>query len=443
VARLQRVSQNGAADVDQIPEKLEFNDSDAHDSLPPGARLVDQYLRVRKSSIELIAGLAPEDTVAQSMPETSPTKWHLAHTTWFFEQFVLGRDAGYRPFNPDWLYLFNSYYQSVGPMHARPQRGLLTRPTLDQVLAYRHCIDERMAVLLDAGDDSDLVALVILGLNHEQQHQELLLTDIKHLFSLNPLRPVYREAPATPLSHPVPLVYVNGKEGIVEIGHQGGEFCFDCETPRHRTLLHAHAIANRPVSNAEFAQFIADGGYQTPTLWMSEGWNTVCARGWAHPLYWSDGLDSEFTLAGLKPIDPHAPVSHLSFFEADAFARWAGARLPTEAEWEAAAEGMDATKGNFVDSSLLHPHAGKSGSGLQQLFGDVWEWTGSPYVSYPGYRVPDGALGEYNGKFMCGQYVLRGGSCATPADHMRASYRNFFAPADRWQFMGLRLGKDR
>jgi ergothioneine biosynthesis protein EgtB len=442
-ARQQRVSQNGAADVDQIPVTPEFHDADAHGSLPSAIRLPDRFQRVRKASIDLIAGLAPEDTVVQSMPETSPTKWHLAHTTWFFEQFVLARDSGYRPFDQDWLYLFNSYYQSVGPMHARPQRGLLTRPTLEEVLAYRSCIDERMAALLDASDDSALETLVILGLNHEQQHQELLLTDIKHLFSLNPLRPAYREASVVPASRSQPLAFVDGVEGIVEIGHQGDDFCFDCETPRHRALLHAHAIANRPVSNGEFAQFIADGGYRTPTLWMSEGWNTVCARSWTHPLYWSDGLDSEFTLAGVKEMDPHAPVSHLSFFEADAFARWAGARLPTEAEWEASAHGIDATKGNFVERGLLHPHAEKAGSGLQQMFGDVWEWTASPYVSYPGYRVPEGALGEYNGKFMCGQYVLRGGSCATPADHMRASYRNFFAPADRWQFMGLRLGKDR
>ncbi len=412
---------------------------------PPGLNqpIVDLYRRVRQASLDLVSGLAVEDTVAQSMPDTSPSKWHLAHTTWFFEQFVLGRDPAYRPFNADWLYLFNSYYQSVGPMHARPQRGLLTRPTLAEVFAYRACVDRRLAILFDRGIDAELASLVILGLNHEQQHQELLLTDIKHLFSLNPLQPVYRESAQSSRSSATPLEFRDGKQGIVEIGHAGQGFAFDCETPRHRALLHAHALANRPVSNAEFAEFIRDGGYRTPTLWMSEGWNTVCERAWAHPLYWSDSLESEFTLAGVKSIDPHAPVSHVSFFEADAYARWAGARLPTEAEWESAAQGLDPAKGNFVEHGLLHPVAAPAGSGMQQMFGDVWEWTGSPYVNYPGYRSPAGALGEYNGKFMCGQYVLRGGSCVTPVGHVRASYRNFFTPADRWQFMGFRLGMDR
>ncbi|MEO7014712.1 MAG: ergothioneine biosynthesis protein EgtB [Dokdonella sp.] len=418
--------------MDQTPERRDS-----------GARILAAYLRVRGATRDLVAGLAVEDTVAQSMPETSPAKWHLAHTTWFFEQFVLSRDPGYRFFNEDWLFLFNSYYQSVGPMHARPQRGLLTRPTLDEILAYRACVDERMHKLLEQGIDAELDAVVTLGLNHEQQHQELLLTDIKHLFSLNPLQPIYRDQPATPATAGLPLEFIVGAEGIIEIGHAGAGFAFDCETPRHRTLLHPHALANRPVSNAEFGAFIQEGGYRTPTLWMSEGWNTVCQRGWAHPLYWNDTLDAEFTLAGLRALDPHAPVSHVSFFEADAFARWAGARLPTEDEWESAAQALDATKGNYVESGLLHPHAAAAPAGLQQMFGDVWEWTGSPYVSYPGYRALPGALGEYNGKFMCGQYVLRGGSCVTPRDHMRASYRNFFAPADRWQFMGLRLGIDR
>lgn len=404
--------------------------------------LAERYRRVRHASMDLIADLSAEDTVPQSMPETSPVKWHLAHTTWFFEQFVLARDESYAPFDPDWLYLFNSYYQSVGPMHARPQRGLLTRPGLAQVLAYRARIDERMGLLLGGEFDAELGALATLGLNHEQQHQELVLTDIKHLFSLNPLRPAFRAARERPPSRPTKLEFIEGRQGIVEIGADGSGFAFDCETPRHRTLLHPHAIANRPVSNAEFAAFIRDGGYRTPTLWLSEGWNTVCERGWARPLYWSESLDSEFTLAGEREIDANAPVCHVSFFEADAYARWAGARLPTEAEWEACAQTFDPTKGNFVESGQLHPCSGGAGAGPRQLFGDVWEWTASPYVSYPGYRPPAGALGEYNGKFMCGQFVLRGGSCATPASHMRASYRNFFAPADRWQFMGLRLGKD-
>ncbi|HET9033167.1 MAG TPA: ergothioneine biosynthesis protein EgtB [Dokdonella sp.] len=423
------------------PETVSVSNPDQSDGVD--STLGDFHSRVRQASLDLIDGLAVEDTVAQSMPDTSPSKWHLAHTTWFFEQFVLGRDPAYRPFNTDWLYLFNSYYQSVGPMHARPQRGLLTRPTLAEVLAYRACVDECMGRLFEHGVDAELASLVILGLNHEQQHQELLLTDIKHLFSLNPLQPAYRERQPAEESSATPLEFINGREGIIEIGPVGDGFAFDCETPRHRTLLHGHALASRPVSNAEYAEFIREGGYRSPTLWMSEGWKTVCEQAWAHPLYWSDTLETEFTLAGVKPIDPHAPVSHVSFFEADAFARWAGMRLPTEAEWESAAQGLDAAKGNFIDSGLLHPLAASAGSGLQQMFGDVWEWTGSPYVSYPGYRAPGGALGEYNGKFMCGQYVLRGGSCVTPRGHVRASYRNFFTPADRWQFMGLRLGKDR
>jgi ergothioneine biosynthesis protein EgtB len=405
-------------------------------------RIAARYRRVRDASVDLIAGLAPEDTAIQSMPDTSPVKWHLAHTTWFFEQFVLARAPGYEPVHAGWEFLFNSYYQSLGPMHVRAQRGLLSRPTLAEVLAYRARVDERMANRLDRDDDAERDAIVTLGLNHEQQHQELLLTDIKHLFSLNPLEPVYRQAVAGTATDAIPLRFIEGAAGICEIGHAGEGFAFDCETPRHRALLHPHAIANRAVTNAEFGDFIRDGGYRTPTLWMAEGWNTVAQRDWRHPLYWSDDLASEFTLGGRIALDPGAPVSHVSFFEADAFARWAGARLPTEAEWESAAATLAGTDGNFVDSGSLHPRAAKAAAGLQQMYGDVWEWTASPYVNYPGYRAPAGALGEYNGKFMCGQYVLRGGSCVTPADHIRATYRNFFTPADRWQFMGLRLGKD-
>ncbi|WP_423926842.1 ergothioneine biosynthesis protein EgtB [Dokdonella sp.] len=405
--------------------------------------LEDAYRRVRQATLDLVVDLAPEDTVAQSMPETSPAKWHLAHTTWFFEQFLLGQADDYQPYNAQWMFLFNSYYQSVGPMHARPQRGLLTRPTLAEVLDYRRFVDERVARLLARPDSGEILTLVNLGLNHEQQHQELLLTDIKHLFSLNPLQPVYRESRQRSPAVVQPTDFINGREGIAEIGHAGDGFAFDCETPRHRVLLQPHALASRPVNNAEFAEFIRDGGYRTPTLWMSEGWDTVCRRGWNRPLYWSEDLEHEFTLGGTVEIDAAAPVSHVSFFEADAFARWAGARLPTEAEWESAGAALPPMKGNFVGSGQLHPQPPDRGAGLLQMFGDVWEWTSSPYVNYPGYRPPAGALGEYNGKFMCGQYVLRGGSCATPADHMRATYRNFFAPADRWQFMGLRLGMDR
>ena len=404
------------------------------------------YRCVRDATLALCATLAPEDTVAQSMPDASPAKWHLAHTTWFFEHFLLAHfDPAYRRLHDEWDYLFNSYYQTVGPMHARPQRGLLTRPTLHEVVEYRALVDGAMHELLQRrGGDRELQSRVELGLNHEQQHQELLLTDIQHLFSLNPLQPVFREAAAAPKSEPVPLRFIEGRWGIAEIGHAGDGFAYDNESPRHRELLHPHAIANRCVTNAEFREFIHDGGYRKPALWLSEGWDIVRREGWSHPLYWDDDMETTFTLAGRHPIEPSAPVCHLSFFEADAFARWAGARLPTEGEWEAMAQNL-AVAGNFVDSGMLRPlpaHGGGDAVRMLQAFGDVWEWTSSPYVGYPGYRPADGALGEYNGKFMCGQWVLRGGSCATPAGHVRASYRNFFYPAARWQFSGLRLARD-
>ncbi|HKT42856.1 MAG TPA: ergothioneine biosynthesis protein EgtB [Rhodanobacteraceae bacterium] len=404
------------------------------------------YRRVRDATLALCATLAPEDTVAQSMPEASPAKWHLAHTTWFFEQFLLAPfDPAYRRFHAGWDYLFNSYYQAVGPMHARPQRGLLTRPTLDEVVAYRAHVDDAMCTLLrERGDDRDAMARVTLGLNHEQQHQELLLTDILHLFSLNPLEPVFREAPPISVANPVPLRFIAGRRGIVEIGHAGNGFAYDNESPRHRALLHPHAIANRCVTNAEFREFIDDGGYRNPSLWLSEGWDIVRRENWTHPLYWDDALETSFTLGGRHPIDASAPVCHASFFEADAFARWAGARLPTEFEWEAATQDLP-IEGNFADRAVLRPlPALPTGDPERplQIFGDVWEWTSSPYIGYPGYRPAAGALGEYNGKFMCGQWVLRGGSCATPAGHVRATYRNFFQSAARWQFCGIRLARD-
>lgn len=408
---------------------------------------VSEYQRVRNTSLAQCASLAPEDTVAQSMPDASPTKWHLAHTTWFFEHFLLAHfGPGYRRFHDGWDYLFNSYYQTVGPMHARPKRGLLTRPTLDEVREYRAYVDDAMRDLISRrGDDCELQSRVTLGLNHEQQHQELLLTDIQHLFSVNPLQPVFRKSPASSVSAPVDLRFIDGRHGIVEIGYAGGGFCYDNEAPRHRELLHPHAIANRCVTNAEFREFIDDGGYRNPVLWLSEGWDTVRRESWAHPLYWDDALETRFTLAGRCAIDPAAPVCHVSFFEADAFARWAGTRLPTEAEWEATAQGRR-IDGNFAESGALHPvpsHAVDGDpAGPLQMFGDVWEWTSSPYVGYPGFHPAAGAIGEYNGKFMCGQWVLRGGSCATPAGHVRASYRNFFYPATRWQFGGLRLAMD-
>lgn len=403
--------------------------------------LANHCERVRRRTLALAAPLAPEDTVVQSMPEASPTKWHLAHTTWFFERFVLGRDPIYQPIHPDWMTLFNSYYQSAGPMHARAQRGLLSRPSLGEVLDYRARVDQRLLEMLDSGADEQTTFIASLGLQHEQQHQELLLTDIKHAFSVNPLQPAYLATlPVSAQSRALPLTFVQGREGIVQIGHAGSEFAFDNETPRHRVFLHSHALANRPVNNLEYREFIRAGGYREPMLWLAEGWDIAQQRGWTRPLYWNDDLESAFTLGGCRVLDPLAPACHISFFEAEAFARWAGARLPSEAEWEDFAADAPVV-GNLQESGFLEPQA-PTNTGIQQLYGDVWEWTGSPYVAYPGFRALQGSLGEYNAKFMSGQWVLRGGSCATPGPHIRASYRNFFHPVDRWQFSGVRLAKD-
>nr|WP_250624426.1 ergothioneine biosynthesis protein EgtB [Pinirhizobacter soli] len=412
-------------------------------AVAPEAALSLRFAAVRARSLSLAAPLSAEDAMVQSMPDCSPTKWHLAHTSWFFEQFLLAPRPGHRPYDERLNYLFNSYYQSVGAMHARPARGLLTRPSLDEVRDYRAWVDERVARLIDdnALDDTER-AIVRLGTEHEQQHQELLLTDIKHAFSRNPLLPAYHEAPKPVPSQAVPLAFVAGAEGIVKVGHQGDGFSFDNEGPRHRVLLLPHALANRPVTNAEYRAFIADGGYRTPTLWLSDGWDLIQREGWERPLYWQEDLASEFTLAGVQPLDPNAPVSHVSYFEADAFAHWTGARLLREEEFEHAASGLD-IEGNLQDTGRFHPLAAEPGPGLLQMFGDVWEWTMSAYTSYPAFRTAPGALGEYNGKFMNGQWVLRGGSCATPARHLRASYRNFFPPHARWQFSGIRLGQDR
>jgi ergothioneine biosynthesis protein EgtB len=405
---------------------------------------IARFMRIRRQTLALCAGLSPEDLLVQSMPDASPGKWHLAHTTWFFEQFVLGHDPAYRSPNPAWYYLFNSYYESVGPMHARPQRGLISRPTLEQIRDYRSRIDEAVGELIVQGIDATLAARIELGLQHEQQHQELLLTDIKHAFWCNPLHPVYRDAPAVVAERkPLSMRFMPGREGPVDIGHPAGNgFAYDNETPRHRTWLPAHALANRLVTNGEYLAFIREGGYREASLWLSDGWATVQREGWQRPLYWQEDLSSEFTLAGVRALEPQAPVCHLSHFEADAFARWAGARLPTEAEWEDAAANVSMT-GNFQEDHRFHPTITPHGDGLQQMYGDVWEWTASAYVSYPGFKTLPGALGEYNGKFMNGQWVLRGGSCATPRDHIRASYRNFFPPHARWQFAGIRLGQDR
>jgi len=395
--------------------------------------------RVRALSLDLAAPLSDADATVQSMDDASPAKWHLAHATWFFETFVLRDMAGYRAFDPVYAYLFNSYYEAEGPRHARPKRGMLTRPSLDEVRAYRAHVD---AGLIDAlpGLGTDARALVELGCHHEQQHQELLLTDILHLFAQNPLRPaVWGSEPSPPLSIvPSGLGWTGHEGGVIEIGHAGSGFSFDCEGPRHQVLLTPYALADRPVTNAEWIGFIEGGGYRDPRWWLSDGWAWVQREGIEAPLYWErDGTGwASFGLDGRKPVDPTAPVTHISFYEADAYAAYAGARLPTEAEWESAAAGLDPTAGQFLDAAgPVRPH----GYGL---FGSVWEWTGSAYRPYPGFRPAEGAVGEYNGKFMSGQFVLRGGSCATPRGHARASYRNFFYPHQRWQFTGVRLAKD-
>ena len=381
----------------------------------------------------------------QSMPDASPVKWHLAHTTWFFETFVLGEQVrDYAPFDPSFKVLFNSYYNAVVDLHPRPRRGLLSRPSLESVLAYRDHVDRAMRALLGQTPQAD--ALVELGLQHEQQHQELIVTDVKHMLSCNPTRPAY--LPAWPLTAVVARdpQWIDHPGGIIEAGARRNAFAFDNELPRHATLLRPFALSSLPVSHGEFAAFIEDGGYRRPELWLSLGWDAVAAQRWEAPLYWERRDDGwwTYTLRGMAPIAVDAPVTHVSYFEADAFARWAGGRLPTEFEWEALATDQP-VEGNFVESGALHPLAprerGRPGV-PSQLFGDVWEWTQSSYAPYPGFRAPAGAVGEYNGKFMCNQYVLRGGSCATPGSHIRASYRNFFPPDARWQFSGLRLARD-
>jgi ergothioneine biosynthesis protein EgtB len=392
--------------------------------------------------------LQPEDCVVQTIPEVSPTKWHLAHTSWFFETFIL-KDAlpGYSPINVQYAYLFNSYYNAAGKMHCRPKRGLISRPTLRETLDYRDRVDSLMdAVFQNAALVERFAPIITLGIHHEQQHQELMLTDIKHVFSENPLYPVYRERSAQ-VSAPVPPIkWLSFKAGVFEIGHNGDGFCYDNEESRHREFVEDFHLASRLVTNGEYLQFIEDGGYNRPEFWLSLGWFTVGEQHWNAPLYWGhrDGGWSAFTLSGLRELDKSEPVCHVSYFEADAFARWAGARLPTEFEWEVAAENLPYT-GNFVDEEIFHPKPLDSSTSRQpiaQMFGDVWEWTRSSYSPYPGYVAAPGALGEYNGKFMCNQYVLRGGSCATAQSHIRKTYRNFFPPNARWQFMGIRLAKD-
>jgi ergothioneine biosynthesis protein EgtB len=403
------------------------------------------FQAVRTFTESLCETLATEDYVVQSMADVSPTKWHLAHTSWFFETFILKPHLpGYRELNPEYAFLFNSYYVQAGERHCRAQRGYISRPTVAEVFAYREHVDEAMARLLEAPPEG-VLPLVEIGLHHEQQHQELMLTDIKHVFSVNPLRPAYRqqETGAAGADHAPPLEWVRFEGGLCEVGHDGAGFAYDNESPRHRAWLQPYALASRLVTCGEYLEFMQDGGYERADLWLSMGWATAQEQQWTEPFYWErrDGEWWVFTLGGMKRVDHAEPVCHLSYFEADAFARWAGARLPTEAEWEVAAATVPMA-GNFVDGRTYHPRRAADAAGLQQLYGDVWEWTQSSYAPYPGYVAPPGALGEYNGKFMCNQYVLRGGSCATSLSHIRTTYRNFFPPDATWQFSGVRLARD-
>lgn len=413
--------------------------------LPRSVSLAERYQSIRQRTLALAAPLSQEDCCVQPMMEASPTKWHLGHTAWFFETFVLEPwEADFRPFHPAFRVLFNSYYNAVGDKHPRAHRGLLTRPRLDEVIAYRANVDGRMANLLATTDDAKLQATVELGLHHEQQHQELLLTDIKYLLSCNPLFPAYHNRFSTTTESQV-MFWISFAGGLVEIGHTGSAFSFDNESPRHTVFLQPYALSSRLVTNGEYAKFIASGGYRDPAHWLAEGWDWRVGQNREAPLYWHshdthqkhEGTWEEFTLAGLRPLDPAQPVVHVSYYEADAYARWAGARLPTETEWEHAAA-VQSLDGHFANAGLFHPRSATR-AGIVQLFGDTWEWTQSAYAPYPGFRAPAGAVGEYNGKFMVNQYVLRGGSCVTPEGHIRRTYRNFFHANACWQFTGIRL----
>jgi len=418
--------------------------------------LLGRFHQIRNFTDTLCSGLEPEDYVVQSMPDVSPTKWHLAHTTWFFETFILKKFfGGYRPEIPEYAYLFNSYYNAAGDMHRRDLRGLISRPTVQETQRYRASIDSHIDDLVSDAEEElldEIEPILVLGINHEQQHQELLITDIKHVFAQNPLYPVYRKAKtgalssATPGSQSSPMQFIEFEEATVAIGHGGHGFAYDNEEPRHRALVPAFSLASRPITNGEYIEFVDDGGYTRPEFWLSLGWMTVNEQRWQAPLYWTkrDGAWWQFTLSGFRPVNESEPVTHVSYFEADAYANWAGARLPTEFEWERAAFDYR-IEGNFIEDEIFHPRAmsiSKHDGQLHQMFGDVWEWTRSAYSPYPGYRAVPGALGEYNGKFMCNQYVLRGGSCATSRSHIRRTYRNFFQPEKRWQFTGIRLARD-
>ncbi len=426
-------------------------------------RLISDYQKVRSVTETICSPLAIEDHQIQSMPDVSPPKWHLAHTSWFFENFLLlPHLKNYRVFHPQYNFLFNSYYKTVGDHYPRSERGLLSRPTLQEVLEYRHYVDEKMGHLIQGTSDKEILFLLTLGIQHEQQHQELLLTDIKHLFFTNPLRPIYHSRDLSEVdASSIPLQWVKYPEALYSIGHQGKGFGFDNETPLHQIFLPSFKIGSRLITNGEYLSFIEDRGYQTPQLWLSDGWDIVLENHWKAPLYWErkEAEWQQFTLAGTKPIQLSEPVCHVSYYEADAFARWAGKRLPTEAEWEVVAKDVP-IDGNLYESGILEPQVAHpsprppstllrtsspsrgEGGRVVQIFGDVWEWTQSPYTPYPGFKPEQGSIGEYNGKFMCNQMVLRGGSCFTSLSHIRATYRNFFPPQARWQCTGIRLAED-
>ncbi|HAW94382.1 MULTISPECIES: ergothioneine biosynthesis protein EgtB [unclassified Arsukibacterium] len=413
----------------------------------PDQSAISQFQRVRGQTLALTEGLTAEDMVVQSMADASPMKWHLAHTSWFYEHFILQRYADdYQLFNSDYQYLFNSYYDAVGPRHARPERGLLTRPPLSDILAYRQHIDQQMANVLNQ-QQPEVTELLTLGLHHEMQHQELMLTDILHLLSANPLAPALQHQAVAVSDEQVTAEKMLSHEGgLVQIGASEQGFSYDCEKPRHQFYLQPFKLANRPVTNSEWLQFINDGGYQNPLLWLSDGWHCCQQHQWQAPLYWrqQDGGWFSFSLNGLQTVNPDAPVCHISYYEADAYARWAGKRLPREQEWEvfAAKQPQNLQKANFLEHHIWQPTACTPQTGFDKLFGDVWEWTQSPYTGYPGFTAAQGELAEYNGKFMANQFVLRGGSCASPRQQLRSSYRNFFHPHQRWQFSGVRLAED-
>lgn len=430
------------------PEVKQNNKED--DIFTKQTSLIQNYKSVRNFTEALCEPLAEEDCVIQSMPDVSPTRWHLAHTTWFFETFVLKNVVvDYMNYHPMYSFLFNSYYVQAGERFPRSQRGLLSRPTIEEIFEYRSFIDEKMIQLLETTSDEklkDIESIVELGINHEQQHQELILTDLKHVFSINPLHPAYSKSEMQEVKHIQDLEWIHFNEGLYEIGNAGKEFSFDNEKPKHRVFLESFSLGSRLVTNGEFLDFIHDGGYQRPELWLSDGWYTAQQGNWEAPLYWENrqGDWHMFTLNGFREVNPMEPVCHMSFYEADAFARWAGARLPNESEWEVAASTVP-IQGNFVENGKFHPQPLvelTKDLSLEQMFGDVWEWTQSAYLPYPRYKPAEGALGEYNGKFMVNQNVLRGGSCATSLWHIRKTYRNFFPPNARWQFSGFRLAKD-